>query len=201
MPNEKLSPPPEIYQIKVTLLGSEPAIWRRLLVPPAITLEQLHQVLQAAMGWDDGHLHEFGQGRRRFGQPDSDTDFLGGPATENERKVRVSDLLRRVGAKFTYLYDFGDGWEHSITLEKRLPADPNTALPLCIAGARASPPEDCGGISGFYGLLEALSDPAHEDHEEMLEWAGEFDPEAFSVESANQVLAPLQGWRSKAAKG
>lgn len=98
----------------------------------------------------------------------------------------------------SYTYDFGDTWEHAILLEKRLPADASVHYPVCIGGKRACPPEDCGGIYGFYNLLEILGDPEHEEHEEMLEWAGEFDPEAFSVDEVNQKFAPRRGWsRSK----
>ncbi|MGH9654149.1 MAG: plasmid pRiA4b ORF-3 family protein [Bryobacteraceae bacterium] len=194
----KAAPPLEIYQIKVTLLGTKPPIWRRVLVPKTITLEQLHDVLQLAMGWYDCHLHEFRAGHDRFGAPDPDDEPMGMPAAKDERKVPVSRVLARAGAKMSYTYDFGDTWEHAILLEKRLPADASVHYPVCIGGKRACPPEDCGGIYGFYNLLEILGDPEHEEHEEMLEWAGEFDPEAFSVDEVNQKFGPRRGWsRSK----
>jgi hypothetical protein len=201
MPTKKVPVPPEIYQIKVTLLGTEPAIWRRLLVPAAMKLEQLHHVLQAAMGWEDCHMHEFRVGRRLFGQPDPNDRLMGTPTVENERIVSLFTVLGRVGAKAVYTYDFGDSWEHGIVLEKRLPADPNMPSPVCIGGQRACPPEDCGGIGGFYDLLEAISDPNHDQHEEMRDWIGDdFDPEAFSVDKANRILAPLPPPRSKTSK-
>jgi hypothetical protein len=176
---------------QATLLGTSPPIWRRLLVPADMTLAQLHDVLQAAMGWEDGHMHEFSVGQRRIGRPNPEDRLMGMPSVESERTVRVSGILGRVGSKAIYTYDFGDSWEHSLVLEKRLPVDPNTAYPVCTDGQLACPPEDCGGIPGFYDLVEALSDPNHERHEEMLDWIGEFDPQAFSLESVNRMLTPL----------
>lgn len=142
MPVKKSAVPLEIYQLKVTLLGTSPPIWRRLLVPADVTLAQLHDVLQAAM--DDGHMHEFSIGQRRFGRPDPEDRLMGMPSVENERTVRLSGILGRVGSKATYTYDFGDSWEHAIVLEKRLPVDPNMTYPVCTDGQLACPPEDCG---------------------------------------------------------
>ena len=118
MPTKKSAVPLEIYQLKVTLLGTSPPIWRRLLLPADVTLAQLHDVLQAAMGWEDGHMHEFSIGQRRFGRPDPEDRLMGMPSVENERTVRLSGILGRVGAKAIYTYDFGDSWEHSLVLEK-----------------------------------------------------------------------------------
>lgn len=191
MPSKKTWAPQEIYQIKVTLLGSSPPIWRRLLVPASLTLEHLHHILQAAMGWDDYHLHEFSSGSRRFGRPDPDERFLGGADAEDERTVPLFTVFRRVGAKMLYTYDFGDGWEHGIVLEKRLPVDPAMTYPVCTDGRRACPPEDCGGIGGFYDLLDAISDPNHDRYEELRDWLGDdFDPEAFSIDRVNRMIMP-----------
>jgi hypothetical protein len=156
MPTKKVTVPPEVFQLKVTLLGTMPPIWRQLLVPANMTLAQLHNVLQDAMGWQDCHMHEFCAGRRRIGQPDPEDRFMGVPSVENERAVHLSDVLSRVRAKITYTYDFGDSWEHGIVLEKRLPADPGSTYPVCIGGERACPPEDCGGIPGCWMLLQIL---------------------------------------------
>ena len=134
MPTKKIAVPPEICQLKVTLLGTSPPIWRRLLGPADMTLAQLHDVLQAAMGWEDGHMHEFSIGQRRFGRPDPEDRLMGMPSVENERTVRLSGILARVGSKAIYTYDFGDTWEHSIVLEKRLSVDPNTTYPICTDG-------------------------------------------------------------------
>lgn len=181
--------PREIYQIKVTLLGTDTPIWRRLLVPADLTLEQLHDVLQLAIGWENCHLHEFRIGRQRFGKPDPTERTLGGPRTASERTVRLFSVLGRAGAKAVYMYDFGDSWEHELLVEKCLASEPGCAYPACLAGERNGPPEDCGGIPGFYNLLEAISDPQHEDHQDLLDWVGgSFDPESFSVDAVNQRL-------------
>lgn len=157
----------DIYQIKVTLLGTKPSIWRRLRVLADLPLAQLHNVLQIAMGWEDDHMHEFRVGQRRFGQPEPHDPFMRLPRTESERTARLSTVLGRTGAKMVYVYDFGDSWEPSIVLEKQLPAEPGTAYPVCTDGKLAWPPEDCGGIPGFYDLLDALDDPNHERHDEL----------------------------------
>ena len=125
MPAKKSAVPSDIYQLKLTLLGTRPPIWRRLLVPADLTLAQLHDVLQAAMGWEDGHMHEFSIGPRRFGRPNPEDRLMGMPSVENERTMRLSAILGRVGSKAIYTDDFGDSWEHSIVLEKRLSVDPN----------------------------------------------------------------------------
>src|SRR5258708_1799653 len=200
MPTKKTSPPHEIYQLKVTLLGASPPIWRRLLVPADVTLAYLHNVLQVAMGWEDCHLHEFSIGKRRFGTPDPDDRLMGITSASSERTVTLSSVLGRVGAKATYTYDFGDSWEHGIVLEKRLPRDPSLTYPLCTGGQRACPPEDCGGIGGFYNLLDIIGDPNHEEHEEMLEWVDDdYDPEAFSLDDVNRTLARFHRRRRKAS--
>jgi hypothetical protein len=192
--------PQEIYQIKVTLRGTDPPIWRRLLVPADLTLEQFHYVLQLAMGWEDCHMHEFHIGQQRFGQPDPMERAFGGPRTASERTARLFNVLGRAGAKAVYTYDFGDSWEHKIVVEKRLAPESGRAYPVCLTGERHCPPEDCGGIPGFYDLLEAIRDPEHEEHQELLDWVGGgFDPEAFSVDEVNLRLAQLQRRRSKAA--
>ena len=178
-----------IYQIKVTLLGSEPPIWRRLLVPLDMTLAHLHHVVQAAMGWHDDHMHEFLIGRRRFGAPEPRDSFMGGPACINEAKVGIAEVLTRVGSKAEYTYDFGDSWEHVIKVEKVLTAAAGVIYPLCTDGKSNAPPEDCGGIGGFYNMLEAISDPNHPEHEDIKDWMGaDFDPESFSLDAVNQRL-------------
>jgi hypothetical protein len=192
--------PQEIYQIKVILLGMDPPIWRRLMVPADLTLEQLHHILQLAMGWEDCHMHEFRIGQQRFGTPDPMEKALGRSHTASERTARLFSVLGRAGVKAVYTYDFGDSWEHQIVVEKRLAPEPGRAYPACLAGERHGPPEDCGGIPGFYNLLEAISDPEHEQHQELLDWlGGDFDPGAFSVDEVNRRLASLQRRRNKAA--
>lgn len=193
MPTKKIAIPQEIYQLKVPLLDTRPPIWRRLLVPASLTLEQLHDVLQVAMGWDDSHLHDFRIGQKRFGKPDPNDRLMGLPAVANERTMHLFTVLGKVGAKAVYTYDLGDSWEHAIVVEKVLPLEPGVPYPICVGGKLQGPPEDCGGIPGYYNLLEAIRDPAHDEHEEMLDWiGGDFDPEAFSVDDVNQRLTLLQ---------
>ena len=197
-----LKTPLEIYQIKVTLLGTSPPIWRRLLVPADLTLERLHDVLQVAMGWENCHMHEFCIGSQRFGKPDLDEMSLGGPATASERTARLYTVLGKVKAKAVYTYDFGDSWEHEIVVEKKLAPEPGRRYPECVDGRRQGPPEDCGGLDGFYNLLEAISDPEHGEHEELTDWLGDdFDPEAFSIDEVNIGLGHQQRRRTKAASG
>jgi len=177
----------------------DPAIWRQLLVPADLTLEQLHDVLQVAMGWEDCHMHEFRIGKQRFGKPDPMETFLGGPGTLSERTARLSTVLGKVRAKALYTYDFGDDWDHEIVVEKCLAPEPGRAYPACLAGERHGPPEDCGGIHGLYNLLEAIANSEHERHGEFIEWVGDdFDPETFSVDEVNQRPALLHRRRKKA---
>ena len=188
----------EIYQIKITLLGTRPPIWRRLLVPGNLTLEQLHRALQLAMDWQDSHLHEFSIGKMRYGTPDPDEALLGLDPPASERATRLCSVLGKVGAKALYTYDFGDGWDHTITVEKILPPEPGQSYPVCIAGNLHAPPEDCGGVPGYGNLLEAIADPRHDEHQDMREWlGGDFDPKAFSVDEINARLALLQRRRRK----
>lgn len=166
-----------VFQLKVTLLDTKPPIWRRVLVDGKSTLDQLHEVIQAAFGWWNYHLHEFEVGRTRYGVPDPDEDW--GEPPQDERRTRL-DAIAGEGSSFRYTYDFGDGWDHKVTVEKVLPASSTATVPACIDGRRACPPEDCGGTWGYRELLEILANPAHPEHDERREWIGRpFDPEAF----------------------
>ncbi len=168
-----------LYELKIVLDDVRPPIWRRVQVPADIRLDELHLVLQAAMGWTNSHLHAFtfGQQRYTFSYEEGDLEEL---QMEDETTKILSDLLTEPKETFRYAYDFGDSWEHTVTLEKRLPAAPGAKYPLCVEGKRACPPEDCGGIWGYAELLEVLSDPEHPDYREMRAWAGrKFDPEVF----------------------
>ncbi len=188
----------EIYQIKLTLLDTKPPIWRRLLVPSDMTLERLHIVLQAAMGWENRHLHDFRIGQKRFGNPDPEDRRMGLPATGDERIVRLFSVLGKVGAKAIYNYDFGDDWEHELVVEKVLPPEPSMPYPVCVSGQRNGPPEDCGGIPGFYHFLAVMRNLEHKDHAELREWIGDdYDPEAFSINEVNRRLALLGGHGAK----
>jgi hypothetical protein len=179
-----------IYQLRIELRGVKPAIWRRLLVPATIKLDRLHGVLLWTMGWAGGHLHEFMIGHDHYGEPDPYYDTP--PQVQREDRVTLAAAL---GARksFIYLYDFGDGWEHRVTLEQILPPEPGLKLPQCLAGANACPPEDVGGPPGYADFLEAIRNPAHEEHAEMLEWCGgAFDPAAFRPDDINTAFRELK---------
>jgi hypothetical protein len=154
-----------------------------------VTLARLHDVLQIAMGWQDAHLHLFASGRTVYCPPDPELGF----ASEDERKVLLRDVLQRERDRLRYEYDFGDGWEHLIVVEKILPPGMGPTRPLCLAGKRRCPPEDSGGMGGYERLLEAIRDPDDPDHHELEEWAGEgFDPEDFDLAAVNEELARLR---------
>jgi len=188
---ESINPQQAVLRIKIVLLGTKPPIWRRVLVPADFTLAQLHDVVQVTMGWEDCHQHQFHIGKQRFGVSHPNEAFMGGSPTLNEKKNCLAKLLNKVGAKATYIYDFGDSWEHALTIEKILAAEPDIAYPLCIDGKLAGPPEDCGGIPGFYHMLEALADPNHEDHEHMRDWIDSFDAQTFSIDGVNKKLRQI----------
>ena len=180
-----------IFQIKVTLEGSKPPIWRRLLVCSDTTLANLHHIIQAAFGWWDCHLHQFIVGETYYGEPNP--DYSGYMDMHDEQDVTLGQIATWRGFKFRYEYDFGDSWLHQVLVEKVLPPAPGQDYPLCIKGRRACPPEDVGGIWGYYHFLEAIADPNHEEHESYLEWVGgEFDPEAFDLEKVNQALGAFR---------
>jgi Plasmid pRiA4b ORF-3-like protein len=187
------TPPRDIYQIKVTLIGIEPPIWRRFLVPRDITLNQLHTVLQVVMGWGDEHLHEFVIKGRHYRLPSPGFDFdFGFVQTADEDATVLGQAVSRTGTKFLYEYDFGDSWAHLLQVERMLPRQEGMQYPACVAGARHGPPEDCGGAWGYQGLLEAIADPDDPDYDDRREWVGEdYDPEAFDRERINRRLAGL----------
>ncbi len=175
-----------IVTLTVTLRGTSPRVWRRLEVPASLTLDRLHEILVTAMGWLDYHLHAFDIEGRRYGVPDDDFDF---DDTLPEEQVVLGDLARADVRRFTYEYDFGDGWLHDIVLEAVGEALPGVEYPRCVAGERACPPEDCGGIPGFYAFVEAMADPGHPEHKDFAVWyGGEFDAEAFSAEQVSSLL-------------
>ena len=179
----------EILQVKVTLNGIRPLIWRHLLVRSDMTLARLHFALQEAMGWTNSHLHMFVIGDRRIGDLRQDEGELG---LEDERKVKLGELIGP-GQSLTYEYDFGDGWIHEVKVEKGLERDERLHYPLCVGGARACPPEDVGGDGGYEDFLAALADPDHERHDDYVSWAGGvFDPEGFDLNAVNRALRGLR---------
>jgi hypothetical protein len=183
------------YQLQVLLNGSQPSIWRRLQVPGAANLGWFHAVLQVAMGWTNSHLHHFICGEHRYVDAHVEWEqYAGDPPMLDESKFTLADLLKEVHAGLVYEYDFGDSWEHIVTVEKILPDDASTsAIAVCLEGSRACPPDDCGGIPGYEELLKALKNKKHPEHKSMKEWLGRpFDPECFDVAKANHWLGKLK---------
>lgn len=187
-------PPTAIARLHVVLEGLQPAIWRRLVVPAGITLPRLHLALQAVMGWENVHLHEFLIGEDRYGVPDDDLDTTPGSEVKAEEGVRLSDLVAQ-GAVFRYGYDFGDDWWHEVRVEYLGPNDAQVRGATCVGGANQCPPEDVGGPPGYLELLQALRDPAHERHRELVAWRGgrPFDPAQFDTVIANARLRGVLG--------
>ncbi len=172
--------------LKIVLRGTKPPIWRRLLIPDSMTLADLHEAILVVMKWNGGHLHVFDIDGTQYGDPATTDDVQ----PQHRRTLRS---IRAAGAsRFTYTYDFGDDWQHVITIEKTPATAGDVTRPCCIGGKRASPPDDCGGVWGYQELLEILADPAHPDREERLEWLGDpLEPEVFDLAEANTVLAAL----------
>ena len=188
----------KIYRIKITLDGIKPTIWRRVEVVGTTTLEEMHYIIQIAMGWTNSHLHEFVIGRQRIGGPDEMDDFDFEPPDNAAEQVQLLELPLKAKDKFSYLYDFGDSWAHTLLVEATLELNPTEQYPRCLAGKNACPPDDCGGIPGYANMLEALADPKHPAHEDMVEWIGpEFDSEDFDLESVNDQLLRFTNWRQE----
>jgi len=179
----------EIYQFKVNLKESKPPIWRRFQVSGNVTLHRLHLILQDVMGWTNSHLYRFDIGGIQYSIPDPVEDDFNELHFVDSRRTKLSKVAPREKARFTYEYDFGDSWEHQILVEKILPPEPGAQYPICLAGKRACPPEDCGGIWGYDDLLEIIRDPTHEEYDRMTEWlGGPFDPEEFNIDQVNRSL-------------
>jgi hypothetical protein len=189
--------PTSVYQLKVTLRDSHPAIWRRIQVPDTILLPHLHGVLQLAMGWKNSHLHSFQVGKRIFAEPSPDDAF---PIIDY-RSVRLNQIAAAVADGLIYLYDFGDSWEHDIVVEEILPAEKGMRHLLCLDGQRACPPEDVGGIWGYADFVKAIRNPRHPEHAEMLAWVGgTFDPDKFDLPGVNGMLHIFQSSLERQAR-
>ncbi|HEV8201820.1 MAG TPA: plasmid pRiA4b ORF-3 family protein [Candidatus Polarisedimenticolia bacterium] len=174
-----------VYQIKVTLRDSRPAIWRRFEILSSATLDEVHRTLQIVMGWTDSHLHHFVVGEHCYGGPDPEESH----GEKDERRMRLDKALRKPKDKIRYEYDFGDSWLHHLVLERIRERDPRERYPVILDAQGACPPENVGGISGYYEFLQAISNPRHREHKSMREWwGGSFDPCQFDIEDRNRAL-------------
>lgn len=192
MPQKIESQEIEIYRIKVTLAGSKPPIWRRIEVQSHASLYKLHKIIQIAMEWSECHLWEITVGKDVYSDPSCFDDDYGTPIND-AKKMPLCDVLKNEKSKLIYNYDFGDSWEHKIVLEKICAPEIEVEYPRCIGGKLACPPEDCGGICGFYNMLECLNNPDDEEYESIRDWMGDdYDPEAFDIESVNRGLKSIK---------
>lgn len=183
----KAAGPGTVHRLRILLSESDPPIWRGVEVPSDIRLDRLHRIIQAAMGWCDGHLHQFLADEECIADPETSDDV------RDERSVRLHEIAPAKGAAFLYVYDFGDDWQHEITVEAVEPRAEAAAAVRCTGGARACPPEDCGGIPGYEDLLGVLRDPMDEEHAAMCELVGgRFDPDAFDLAAANRRIKQVR---------
>lgn len=183
-----------IYCLEIALVGSKPRIWRRLQVPGNANLGWLHAVIQVAMGWTNSHLHQYRVGDRLCADPDNLEQLADDPPVLDETKVLLAEAASQPAGVVGYEYDFGDSWMHQITVEEILPAGPTpNRAARCLGGARACPPEDCGGLPGYTDMLKVLKNPKHPEHQSIKEWLGySFDPAAFDSRKANIYLTKLK---------
>ena len=183
-----------IIQLKITIENSKPAIWRRVRVEKQTTFFELHHIIQIVFGWQNYHAYEFFIDNHKLGAPD---DYMKNvPSTDegviDARDITLDSLIVQPRETFRYEYDFGDSWMHRIVVERFLPKEELAQYPYCMSGKYSSPPEDCGGMPGYYDLLRILKDKKHRDHKEMVKWAGRnFNPEHFDKEELNKKLLHL----------
>ena len=184
----------DIIQIKITLKGTKPPIWRRVLVAKKTTFFMLHYIIQTAMGWENSHLFEFDIYGYRIGElAIDDLDYNDGLIDASTKTL--DSIIADIKEKFEYTYDLGDSWDHEILVEKFLPRDEKIKYPICIAGKLNCPPEDCGGIWGFYDLLKIIKNKKDPEHKEMVEWlGGQYDAEYFDKELVNEKF---KDWNNK----
>lgn len=179
----------DTLQFKITLIGSKPPIWRRILIPANAAFFALHVAIQDAMEWEDSHLHQF-HTTEPYKRNSTDRNVIGLPMPEmedvlDERKVKLSEWLKEPKSKVWYEYDFGDTWMHEVKVEKIIPFDSRIKYPHLVDGEMACPPEDCGGLGGYYELLEILKNPKTKKHKDMLEWLGIESAADFNQASFN----------------
>ena len=186
-----------LYQFKITLIESQPPIWRRIQVKDS-TLDKLHERIQTAMGWMNSHLHRYEIDGERYGDPELLDDGFEDFEWVDSTVTKISKIVPKDGKRFQfhYEYDFGDGWRHEVLFEGCLKAEKGGRYPVCVEGERNCPPEDVGGVWGYAEFLEAIANPKHERHDDFVEWAGDFDPDEFDAGKTTKVMRRgLPDWR------
>ena len=171
-----------------------PLNWRRVLVDDKTTFFELHHIIQIAMGWENYHIFEFKIDNYSIGVPYEELDDFdfGNNKLVDASTLTLDDIIANQKKKFSYEYDFGDGWKHQIIVEQFLPRESSKSYPICIDGKLNCPPEDCGGVAGFYQFLDIIEDNTHPDHDEMFEWiGGHYNVEYFDKEEINNKLKLL----------
>lgn len=191
-------PVEEIATLRIELVGSDPPIWREVDIPTAITLQDLHGIVQAGMGWEDSHLWEFRIGSQSYGLPDE--GHWGAEPRLLAARTALSQLLKPDRTVIGYVYDFGDSWEHRLILDRVRAGQPGIAYPRYVGGDRSAPPEDCGGIPGFYEMVAAIADPGHPGHDEAREAFADYDPEVIDEMQLALAVASIARRRKTAAR-
>ncbi|MCK4662000.1 MAG: plasmid pRiA4b ORF-3 family protein [Bacteroidales bacterium] len=179
----------KIFQIQIALKGFKPKIWRRILIPSDLLLSDFHKIIQTTMGWTNSHLHQFIKNRTIYTLRIQNDNLWDEMDNVDYKKIKIFELLKNEKEKIIYEYDFGDSWEHDIILEKILPIDDKIKYPICLTGKMNCPPEDCGGVWGYFDILKILKQPDHEEYESYIEWLeDEFDPKYFDKDEINELL-------------
>ncbi|MER3374012.1 MAG: plasmid pRiA4b ORF-3 family protein [Allomuricauda sp.] len=191
----------KVFKLRIELEGSHPKIWREFLVVSDITFYRLHHILQIIMGWENYHLFEFESDTYRIGQPYEDDGYNGPNEVISPENLKIEEVLKITGQKLSYLYDFGDYWQHTITLE-RIIEDLRFPFPVCCFGELNCPPEDVGGLPGFYDFSRIMDNPKHPEYNQLKKWVqlkhvafeGKYDPKEFPIEKVNFLLLHLDSY-------
>jgi hypothetical protein len=185
----------EIIKLKISLDGSDPQIWRELLIPKGTPFFNLHHIFQIAMGWENYHLWEFKTEGYTIGDIDEDEEGFGSDELLDAYTLTVGEIISKEGESFTYLYDLGDDWNHTVSIETFHDIESGIIYPVCTGGEMRCPPEDCGGILGYYYKLKILKDKNHPEFKETRTWMGrKFDPQKFDKQNVNKKFASLDSY-------
>ncbi|KJS41158.1 MAG: hypothetical protein VR70_05250 [Rhodospirillaceae bacterium BRH_c57] len=193
----------DIVELKITLRDVEPQVTRLVQIPGGYSLRRVHDVIQAVMGWYDMHLHDFKVGDKTYGVPDLDGPISFGIRTYDDRNIKLEKLIERGVTAFTYIYDFGDDWTHDVQVMRTLAPEEGVDYPVLLEWSGACPPEDVGGPPGYADFLEAINDPEHEAHEDVVAWNGEvsFDTQFLDMDAVNAMLSRIRASRRKGPRG